>query len=214
MVIDGTDSDTQLVGQPGETSQQLRVALTATFVPQQRSTYPSSYNPFAGSVTLGTTELGKWEDAEHSYADNIHTFVFKGANIADFDRDTDFEFTIPGERYKREVYLDGVDVTLLTEDIQVSYGAGYVRNPGQPTLDYARGALRLRGKHPHGQYPVRYLYEGLVMWEGLAERSIEEGQTRDYTEYKLISANVQHAGAAVTVDSGSCLLYTSDAADE
>ena len=40
----------------------------------------------------------------------------------------------------------------------------------------------------------------------MAERSIEEGQTADHTEYSLISANVQHAGAAVTVDSGKDLL--------
>ena len=206
MAIAGTASDTQLVGQPGETSQQLRVALTATFVPAQLSPYPDTYNPFAGSVTLGDTELGLWRDAEHSYADNIHTFVFKGANIADFDRDTDFEFTIEGERHKWEYYLDGVDVTELKTGSEVTYGAEFITNPEVATTNFANGFLRLRGAHPHGQYPVRIFYEGRLMWEGLAERSIEEGRTDDHTEYTLISRNVQHAGAAVTVDNGSELL--------
>ena len=206
MAIAGTASDTQLVGQPGETSQQLRVALTATFVPAQRSDYPPSYNPFAGSVTLGDTDLGRWTDAEYSYADNIHTWVFRGANIADFERDTDFEFEIAGERYKWEFYLDGEDVTSLMLPSRISYGSEFVTNPGVATLNTAGDALRLRGAHPHGQYPVRILYEGRLMWEGLAERSIEEGRTEDETTYTLISRNVQHAGAAVTVESGNALL--------
>ena len=206
MAIAGTASDTQLVGQPGETSQQLRVALTATFVPSQRSNYPPSYNPFAGSVTLGATDLGRWSDAEYSYADNIHTWVFRGANIADFERDTDFEFEIAGERYKREVYLDGVDVTHLLTGYEVTYGAEFITSPDVATTNFGNGFLRLQGAHPHGQYPVRILYEGVLVWDGIAERSIEEGTERDHTEYRLASKSLQHAEAAVNVESGNELL--------
>ena len=206
MVIAGTPTEATLVGQPGETSQQLRVALTATFVPEQISNYPASFNPFGGDVSFAGNAIGRWADAEHSFEGGVHTFVFKGANIADFDRDTDFEFTIPGERWRREYYLDGKDVTDLVENWEIDYGAQDITNPGEVTLDFATGSLLLRGQHPHGQFTFRRLYEGIPDWEGLAERSIEEGRTLSHTEYSLISKNVQHAGAAVTVDNGKDLL--------
>ena len=97
----------------------------------------------------------------------------------------------------------------MTEDpvrYEVTYGAEYITNPGSATTNFAKGVLRLRGAYPHGQFPVRILYEGSIIWEGLAERSIEEGQADDRTDYSLISKNVQHVEAAVDVPSGQELL--------
>ena len=73
-------------------------------------------------------------------------------------------------------------------------------------LKLGSGFLRLRGAYPHGQFPVTIRIGGLLVVDAIAERSIEEGRTAGETRYNLISKNVQHAGASVTVEGGSDLL--------